>query len=894
MSSYIAASCTTPNSPLWSRTACGPPQLVSSSSFQFKLLLAPSLLAALHRSLLRARPRWSRLYLTGREETGEGEDGEEVRLILDGLSESAVGRAAEEDGLVVVPARREEERQQEAPLSLSGSARDELLERLMLSLDGFHLSPSLSHYLRLSAAVSASPSHARLHVECLTPSLSLSLSPLPAWSCRLQPSALLQSLLASSSPAGCQGYLTLSAEQELQLLQLPSDALSLPLLGVFTAAAPSSLSAYLLCLHFLYCAALTRLTVAPLTFLLLSFQHSAFSLHEVTARMPDMAVVHSAADLSIALPPLLSPSALLHLELRPVLGSLLPSLSCSTASPAEEAAGCGLYSEGEAELTSEAPPVSPASLRSPSPMAASPPRPHQTPQHAALQSSVVAALKQHRGDLQPQRRAEQESGRPALPRQERPLLEQAQAVEQEHATRLHAEEQGRRRLRATSVRMREEKRRRELVAKKAAQQAAASAAEEERRTRASSSRQRQRLALAVKQRSKVAGVAATQDGQHDRQAEQTAVTTAETEAAALSEPPSPVQPTSVGSAAWTAGAVSGSRAAVVRLDDTRSECEAEERRAWLQRRIKARMERKSRDSRRADIRLQTEQPAGAAACLVAKANSPPSLPELNPAALSLFAAALLHSLVASTLQQQQQQQQASSSQQMAEQLKEEQLQREAKDGTPETTTPAASVSSGHEAVSDSQAVDGTQQAIVPAQQPPQEAAEMAAESESEEEQEMKYPSSPQPSAAVAAEEERQGSAPCAAVSPPASPRSASLSRSSSSASATCSSDSDDPLSPLLLRLPASSPPLSAPLPQASTLPARGELDASIPRISMPALMAGSSSDEEAASSSSSEYERRLWDKYDKPQQRRGSRRRETGRSQPRPAAARAEQLRAAS
>jgi len=186
------------------------------------------------------------------------------------------------------------------------------LDALTRRMDRHRLQPAMQHYARAFGALLSGTLQPQplLHIECLSPSLSLHLTPLLPSAIALQPSPLLHSLLShgpalhsfasasSSSPQS--GYLSLTAEQRVRLVSLPSEVLSLPLLGVYCTSAPSSLASFVQCVHFLYSRSISRLTVAPLTFLLLSLHNRRPELYEVNATMDTVAIEHCEADITLS------------------------------------------------------------------------------------------------------------------------------------------------------------------------------------------------------------------------------------------------------------------------------------------------------------------------------------------------------------------------------------------------------------------------------------------------------------------------------------------------------------------------------------------------------------------------------------------------------------------
>ena len=445
---------TAPSSPLWNRTPSGLSLQLNSASFQPRLVLPPATVSSLLHHL--SSPTPAPLFLSSLPSLSSS-----LTLSFPALSTHLPPPSSVDSSALLPLLPRWSDP--------TPSEYQSLLDSLTSSLDDFHASPSLSHYLHFIGFLRRSPSptpspSADLRVECLAPALSLRLVPLPLSAVALQPSSVLLSL-RSPSPIAQHGYLTLTAAHQLRLLHLPSDALRLPLLGVFTTAAPQSLAAYVQALHFLYAAGLTRLTVAPLTFLLLSFHSpSAPGLYEVTASIPEPALVHSTAtvrvegegegEVEVPLEPV--SQAVLHR----LWGTGEEGMAASTATTEG-----GIWSEREGELGRDGA-MSPASLRSPSPLPVSPPRPHTRPIVRVEKVTGRGDSAWVAGD------GDKENLHPTITR--------GGEGTGGAAGKGKAEEERKKRLRAVSFRMREDKRRQEMAAKnraaaqeKAAQEAAA-------------------------------------------------------------------------------------------------------------------------------------------------------------------------------------------------------------------------------------------------------------------------------------------------------------------------------------------------------------------------------------------------------------------------------------
>ena len=508
------------------------------------------------------------------------------------------------------------------------------LSALTRRMDRHRLQPAMQHYIRAFGALLDDSFQQSLHIECLSPSLSLHLTLLLPSAIALQPSPWLHSLLSHSSalrsfastasfPAS--GYLSGTVGQQVRLVSLQSEVLSLPLLGVYSTEPPHSLTTFVQCVHFLYSRSINRLTVAPLTFLLLSVHNQRAELYEVCAVMDEVAIEHCEAD--IALPTasshnLTAPLRSLSIDrMRQVWGDTAgledsghPSMGASTATTETDSAAAdngssgatyvrregatwqGVYSDGETELGDGHWPTSPMSLRSPSPLSASPPRPQpkrtQQPQTPAQHNSrPQLTRKQRAGRMGPSaaRAALQsvDGNRIAARSAAAVAVHQSRA---KSAVTIRPDEQTaaetkKRRLQAVSARMRERKAT-QVAARKRLSAAAAAAAE----TRCGVS-----TTPTVQQSDEqhfMRHVADAADGHRKMNRDIDTLpspSVAQTLQACAdssrhhSQRHSAVEHTSLQRSSRV-------RAAVVRVDDTRSECETEERRKDIQRRRTERMQ----------------------------------------------------------------------------------------------------------------------------------------------------------------------------------------------------------------------------------------------------------------------------------------------------------------
>ena len=500
------------------------------------------------------------------------------------------------------------------------------LDELTGRMERHRMQPAMQHFTRALAAVALDtatlPSERLLHIECLSPSLSLRLTPLPPSSIDLHASPLLHSLLSRgpalsfaspSSTAHC-GYLTLTSSHQIRLVSLPSDVLSLPLLGVYSCSPPRSQSMFVQCLHFLYSSAISRLTVAPLTFLLLSFHNQRAQLYEVSASMDEVAIEHCEADIALSTTsPQQLTSSLRSLScdrIRQLWGDnegvgdgSPPSMSASiattetvaTAADSGSRSGgshggrdagswCGVYSDGESELGDEEEPCSPLSLRSPSPLPISAPKPTQQKQQRRQQQQQQQQQQQHKRTIHQQhnettaatkteekRKANAPSGKENvhyvgsngrvaargaaaaaghLSRAKRAVASRADATPRVDTNKLH-----------TVTRRMKERRAAEMAAPRLASAAAVAAAETKSAAKSNSTTQHR-----------------GQQTTHN--------------AATVNSPASEPQ------ASRVIQRTAAVRQVVVRVDDTRSECETEERRKDTQLETKERMERRQQRATR--------------------------------------------------------------------------------------------------------------------------------------------------------------------------------------------------------------------------------------------------------------------------------------------------------
>ena len=663
--------------PLWHRSAAsGSAALVlRSSAFRpSSVSLSPSAAVSL-RAMLRAtsaRPQTEERACIELSARLHADDGRQQQLAVDitnaaevddGREEEAGHAAADDDAAlfavggssdrlsIAVKRRLVSTVQEEQPSQLWSTADYSAeLDELTRRMDRHRFQPAMQHYIRAFGALldttSRPQQQQQLHIECLLPSLSLRLTSLLPSAITLQPSSLLHSLLShglssTSLSSSSFGYLTLTVRHQVRLVHLPSDVLSLPLLGVYSCSPPSSHSTFVQCVHFLYSRAISRLTVAPLTFLLLSLHQQRAELYEVSATMDAVAVEHCAADiaLSISSPqPLTAPLQSLSANRRRELwgdtdsseSSSHPPMDASTATTATDAttahsassAMCGgrdrqtwsgVYSDGEGELGDGQWPPSPLSLRSPSPLPVAPPRPYQRLHVHATRCSCKAGAARRDG----QRRDNVPKGKEnvaTIPHSDRAEAHvgptaaghpsQAYDAAVCRGTAVTAAETKKRQLQAVSVRMRQ-RRVTEIAARK--QAAAAAAAAAERRTVAGSGRAAQRgtlqsrnAASADKRHSKADQHSNTATLKLTAQRQQTSDDSSD-HSHRLHPPvehnaPTELQP-----------AIPQQRLAVrdviVRVDDTRSECETEERKRSIQRCRQQRMERKHAQQQQRPMRL---------------------------------------------------------------------------------------------------------------------------------------------------------------------------------------------------------------------------------------------------------------------------------------------------
>ena len=520
------------------------------------------------------------------------------------------------------------------------------LEQLTRRMDSHRLHPAMHRYMRAFGAVQSDASTQQLHIECLSPSLALHFTPLLPSAVTLHPSPLLHSLLshgpalpsfASLSSTPSSGYLTLTAEQHVRLVSMPSEVLSLPLLGVYSSSPVQSLSTFVQCVHFLYSHSISRLTVAPLTFLLLSTHTRCAQLYEVTATMDAVAVEHCEADIALAAGAsqrqLSAPLRSLSVErIRQLWGDSSdasaeggngqPLLSASTATTETSAStACssgssshsergvtswqGVYSDGESELGGKQWPASPMSLRSPSPLPVSPPKPQQQKQQPLGSLDVDRSSRALTASNRQANAADKSAAPHALRRvSSSRVAHRSAAATAEHLSRAKTaaahsseaqdrEEAKKRQLQAVSARMRA-RRAAELAARK--QHSATTVAGIEKLSGHSSDQ----LIRPLQQRSSGEAVDCnvhvneTERGHNlsnDAQPERARGGDREQH---RSFPRSPLEhaPHAVTRVSADCPPTVAVRAPVVRVDDTRSECETEERRRDVQRQRKERLERR--------------------------------------------------------------------------------------------------------------------------------------------------------------------------------------------------------------------------------------------------------------------------------------------------------------
>ena len=507
------------------------------------------------------------------------------------------------------------------------------LDELTRCMDRHRLQPALHHYVRavgalLDATPPSQPPQPLLHIECLSPSLSLHLTPLTPSAITLQPSPLLHSLLShkptllSTAPYPPSGYLSLTVDHQVRLVSLPSDVLSSPLLGVYSCSPPSTRAAFVQCVHFLYSRAITRLTVAPLTFLFLSLHRRRTELYEVSATMDDVAIEHCEARIPLSHGSLQQ----LSVPLRPlsadrirllwgdtdgtlgVEGSSQQSMGESTATTeADATAGTavstwlGVYSEGESELGEEQWPTSPVSLRSPSPLAASPPKPHQ---RRVTQPASIGRAGRTRTDCVRDRSVARDTENSNSVNSDRVAARSAAAAA-EHLLRaknaatartsvLAGADEKKRQLAAASERMRG-RRAKEITARKVSSAAAAAAVERSAAAgRSNTVKRSEQRRVHEEDGNSNQHSAADHDSRIQQQTREAHMQQAGADGGEQSRPRSSAdQLLSVSTP--QAGPIQHTvRDAVVRVDDTRSECETEERRRDIQQRTKQRMERRLR------------------------------------------------------------------------------------------------------------------------------------------------------------------------------------------------------------------------------------------------------------------------------------------------------------
>ena len=290
----------------------------------------------------------------------------------------------------------------------------------------------------------------------------------------------------------------------------------------------------------------------------------------------------------------------------------------------------GIWSEGEGELGEREradSPVSEASLRSPSPLPASPPRPHGRVKVERVVERMEVRCS-GAGQVMTVRKGAVQ-GRAG----------EGEGLEKARERTKKAEEEKKRRLRAVSARMREDQRRADMLhTKRAAQEAAAVAVRQVVRPKPRMRATRPAVKVGEAAKGKV-----REDGK--RRVEEAV------------SPVSPLVRRPLREAEWGHGG-GGVREVVVRVDDTRSECETEGRRAAVQRRMKEKMEEK-----RGKGRASTSTPAAppppppppqastppshsAAVPPLVSASSPATVAAaaVGPTMLSLCMAALVQSL----------------------------------------------------------------------------------------------------------------------------------------------------------------------------------------------------------------------------------------------------------